>query len=85
MSAPPRCMTGTTSARPSWNLNYVSAAVQLLAMCVIRMMLATASGSPGSPGPARPGSRVNRRPGRSLRSAFRRADWLGPAGGPLSS
>ncbi len=66
MRAPNRCTTGAALARPSWVLGYLSATGHLLTASVMRM-LATAFASPGSPAPARPGSRVNRRSGRSAR------------------
>lgn len=63
MSAPTRCTTGAALARPSWVLDYLSATGHLLTASVMRMV-ATAFASPGSPDPARPSARVNRRSGR---------------------
>jgi hypothetical protein len=67
MRAPLRCATGTALPGPSGNHSCISATVCLLTMFVIRMVLATAYGSPGSPRPAPPGSRVTRRPWRPPR------------------
>jgi hypothetical protein len=73
MRASLRCATGTALSVPSWDLSYISATVYLLTMFVIRMVLATAFGSSGSPSPAPSGSRMNRRswrPPRLSRSAL---------------